>query len=124
MNDELRTQARLLKARSGVSYKAIAAKLGIRPSTFYNWLSGQYGLSERRLRSLQEIILQIGGMKMSLVDYLSRNIPDYYPTMYQDGYTPEQILIAVRKKMHRQYEERRTAQEEVTNIHITSNVDV
>jgi hypothetical protein len=26
---------------------------------------------------------------MTLSDYLYKNIPDYYKTMYLDGYTPE-----------------------------------
>lgn len=26
---------------------------------------------------------------MNLGDYYFREVPDYYPTMYQDGYTPE-----------------------------------
>ena len=35
-----------------------------------------------------------------------RRIPEYYDTMYLDGYTPYEILYAVRKKMHREYLER------------------
>jgi hypothetical protein len=35
-----------------------------------------------------------------------RPIPEYYDTMYLDGYTPYEILYAVRKKMHREYLER------------------
>ena len=35
---------------------------------------------------------------MSLYEYTNRNIPDYYPTMYQDGYSPAQILFAYRGK--------------------------
>ena len=26
-----------------------------------------------------------------------KKIPDYYPTMYMDGYTPEQILHAAKR---------------------------
>lgn len=26
-------------------------------------------------------------------------LPDYYPTMYQDGYTPEQIMYAAKRGM-------------------------
>lgn len=28
-----------------------------------------------------------------------KHIPDYYPSMYLDGYSPEEILIARRKSM-------------------------
>ena len=34
-----------------------------------------------------------------------RKIPDYYPTMYLDGYTPDQILHAVRRGMIQRYQE-------------------
>ena len=43
---------------------------------------------------------------MTLVDYYDRQIPEYYPTMYMDGYTPEQILHAAHRKMVREYLER------------------
>ena len=35
-----------------------------------------------------------------------RRIPEYYDTMYLDGYTPYEILYATRKKMNREYQER------------------
>ncbi|MBS7298564.1 MAG: hypothetical protein KIG65_05725 [Eubacteriales bacterium] len=39
---------------------------------------------------------------MSLSDYYTRQIPEYYPTMYQDGFTPTQIMVALRKKMYKE----------------------
>ena len=33
---------------------------------------------------------------MSMFD---KKLPEYYPTMYLDGYTPEEILHAMRKSM-------------------------
>ncbi len=36
---------------------------------------------------------------MTLYDYYMNSIPDYYPTMYHDGFTPEQILMAKRRQM-------------------------
>ena len=38
-----------------------------------------------------------------------RRIPEYYDTMYLDGYTPYEILYATRKKMFREYQEREAA---------------
>ena len=38
-----------------------------------------------------------------------KHIPEYYDTMYLDGYTPYEILYATRKKMHREYLERQEA---------------
>lgn len=35
---------------------------------------------------------------MALSDYYNQ-VPDYYPTMYLDGYTPQQILMAKRTQM-------------------------
>ena len=37
---------------------------------------------------------------------LEKNVPEYYPAMYQDGYTPTEILAAMR------------------NIHFTAKVEV
>ena len=34
-------------------------------------------------------------------------IPEYYPTMYLDGYTPEQIFYAKRKQMLKNYNEQK-----------------
>ena len=56
---------------------------------------------------------------MTLYDYIGRQIPNYYPTMYLDGYTPEQILSAVRGQMKAQAAE---AEPTDYNIHITSEV--
>ena len=36
---------------------------------------------------------------MTMLDYQDRQVPEYYPTMYQDGFTPTQILAAAHKKM-------------------------
>ena len=36
---------------------------------------------------------------MTMIDYYNRKVPEYYPTMYQDGFSPEQILAAAHQKM-------------------------
>ena len=38
-------------------------------------------------------------------DYM-RHVPEYYDEMYQDGFTPDEIMYAVKKKMDREYKER------------------
>lgn len=38
-----------------------------------------------------------------------KRIPEYYDSMYLDGYTPYEILYAARKKMYREYQERQAA---------------
>lgn len=69
-----------------------------------------------------------GGVKMGIFEYLDSKIPDYYPTMYKDGYTPEQILHAARRKIVREHEERKAAQRaeaeanEIPEVKITSKV--
>lgn len=39
-----------------------------------------------------------------------RKIPDYYPTMYMDGYTPDQILHAARRGIMQRHRERNVEQ--------------
>ncbi len=53
-----------------------------------------------------------------------RAVPDYYPTMYLDGYEPWEILNAVHKTMYKQYQEREEAKPDWDNIKITSEVRV
>ena len=45
---------------------------------------------------------------MEFHDYYDR-IPEYYPTMYMDGYTPTEILHATHKLMNRQFAEQEAA---------------
>ena len=45
---------------------------------------------------------------MTLFEYYDRKIPDYYPTMYLDGYSPEQIMYAAHRKLRKEYEARET----------------
>lgn len=42
-----------------------------------------------------------------LIDEYFKNLPDYYDTMYLDGYTPEQILEAQHRSMRKQYQRKR-----------------
>lgn len=42
---------------------------------------------------------------MSIIDYYNRQIPEYYDWMYLDGYSPTEILIAMRKKWNRELSE-------------------
>lgn len=64
---------------------------------------------------------------MTLDDYYFRTVPEYYPTMYLDGFTPEQIMYAHRRKMRRRYEQWCKEQQEKTediNLKITSEVKI
>ena len=67
---------------------------------------------------------------MTLSEYYDRQIPDYYDTMYLDGYTPQQISYAVHRKMIREYEARKAAQRaaaeanEIPNVKIISEVKI
>ena len=38
-----------------------------------------------------------------LIDEYHKNLPDYYDTMYLDGYTPEQIMEAKHRSMRKKY---------------------
>lgn len=35
-----------------------------------------------------------------MLDYYFRKLPEYYDTMYLDGYTPEEIYMAFKKSMY------------------------
>lgn len=45
-----------------------------------------------------------------------RKIPDYYPTMYLDGYTPDQILHASKRGMMQMYWEHKAEQAVKTQV--------
>ena len=49
-------------------------------------------------------------MVTSLLEQHNRRIPDYYPTMYMDGFFPEEIMYAAKRQMYRQIEERKVMQ--------------
>ena len=55
---------------------------------------------------------------MSLQDYAYRNVPEYYPDMWRDGYTPYEVMYALKRQMYQGYEERQM----VDDIKITSEV--
>ena len=65
---------------------------------------------------------------MTLFDYYDSKIPDYYDTMYMDGYTPEQIRYAAHRKMVREYRERqatkRAEAKEIPNVKVISEVKI
>ena len=67
---------------------------------------------------------------MTLSEYYDRQIPDYYDSMYLDGFTPDQILHAAHRKMVREYEARKAAQRaeaeanEILNVKIISEVKI
>ena len=45
-----------------------------------------------------------------------KKIPDYYPTMYLDGYTPDQILHAARRGIIQRHRERKAEQTVKTQV--------
>ena len=57
---------------------------------------------------------------MGLFNEIYGKVPEYYPTMYMDGFTPEQIRYALKKKILREYEDAHT----INEIKITSRVKI
>ena len=49
-----------------------------------------------------------------------RPIPEYYDTMYMDGYEPWEIMEAVHKRMRRIVAEREVEDNSVSEVKITS----
>ena len=61
---------------------------------------------------------------MTLEDYHYRKVPEYYDYMYLDGFTPDEIMYAARKKFNREYAERLARENEIDSIKITSEVKI
>ena len=57
---------------------------------------------------------------MGLFNEIYGKVPEYYPTMYMDGFTPEQIRYALKKKIMREYEDTHA----INEIRITSRVKI
>ena len=58
-----------------------------------------------------------------MIEQFDRQIPEYYPTMYLDGYTPEQILHAAHRKDYQDYMERKEAAQ-IPTLNIKSVVKI
>lgn len=61
---------------------------------------------------------------MTIEKHLYRKVPEYYKTMYLDGYSPTMIFYAMRKKLRREFEESETEKNQISNIRITSEVKI
>ena len=48
-----------------------------------------------------------------MIDYIYRQLPEYYSTMYLDGYSPQEIMTAFHNTMYAQIEERTSIPEVV-----------
>lgn len=56
MQEKLRKDVKIIKALQGITYTEMANDLEISRSAFYNWLNGQYSLSQEKEKRLIEII--------------------------------------------------------------------
>lgn len=43
---------------------------------------------------------------MNMIDYKYRKVPEYYPMMHLDGFTPDEIHYAKKRQMMKDWEER------------------
>lgn len=59
-DDILRERTRKLKWKQGISYTELAGYLEIKTNSLYNWLKGQYNLSESKERQLLDILDTLG----------------------------------------------------------------
>ncbi len=48
---------------------------------------------------------------MTLQDYAYRKVPEYYPDMWRDGFTPYEVMAAFKKQMYQAYEKRAAVDE-------------
>lgn len=58
-----------------------------------------------------------------MIEQFDRQIPEFYPTMYLDDYTPEQILRAAHRKVYQDYMERKEAAQ-IPTLNIKSVVKI
>ena len=60
-----------------------------------------------------------------LSDSYHKNLPDYCPYMYLDGYTPEQIMEAMHRTVRKQWESKRqqTATEKAVHAQIEKKLE-
>ncbi len=70
-----------------------------------------------------EYMAQFGWEQLDLELY-GKVLPDYYDTMYLDGYTPEQILEALSRTMTKRDLARQWEREAISDVKITSEVRV
>lgn len=61
---------------------------------------------------------------MTLENYRFREIPEYYDWMYLDGFTPDEILYALHKKMNRQQAEQEELADSVDSIKVKREVKI
>lgn len=67
---------------------------------------------------------------MTLITDYFKNVPEYYDTMYMDGFTPEQIMYAAHRKMDKMIQEREAAkraaaeENEIPTVKIVSEVKI
>ena len=63
---------------------------------------------------------------MTVSDYWNSKLPDYYPTMYLDGYEPWQIMQAHRNTFYRELQEKqeRALAEKELNQYIEENLKI
>ena len=60
---------------------------------------------------------------MSLADDYFKNVPEYYPSMYMDGYSPEEIYYSFKRMVYQQQKAREEANE-LPEVKITSEVKI
>ncbi len=56
--------------------------------------------------------------------YNGKVLPDYYDTMYLDGYTPDEIMVASHRTMRKRLEALRREREQVNEINISSMIKI
>ncbi len=62
---------------------------------------------------------------MTIIDQLrGTQLPDYYDTMYQDGYKPYEILQAAHNTMVKRYYEEHEAQQPEPPMNVNLKVEV
>lgn len=61
---------------------------------------------------------------MHYLEHKYRKVPEYYPSMYQDGFTPDEIMYALRRKMLKDYYNRTEKSNEHPYLKIESEIKI
>jgi len=109
--------------------RLFAPTLTLEPQTQWTTLTGTHRTTKPaifvgcpRLTTLKNTISK-GEKTMTLLEYYGRKIPDYYDTMYQDGYSPYEIMAAAEKSIIERAKARKQ-QSETYNVNIKSEMKV
>ena len=56
--------------------------------------------------------------------YNGKRLPEYYDTMYLDGYSGDEVYVAFHRSMQKRVSEMQAEKEDITNINMKSEIKI